>query len=584
MNLWRLCKALVFFEITSLLIIAQGAFAQNSDPLLVSKTLDRMFQARWSAENIRPARLADDAEFFRRIHLDVCGVIPNEEDVMKFLRNKSPQKRLLAIEAVLSSDRFAENWATVWEKILLGRGQLPRDRAGRIAMNSWLKARFSENVPYDEWVYDLITATGASDEVGAVHYFVKNEFKPENLAGRTSQIFLGIQIQCTQCHDDRRTEEWKMEDFWGMAAFFSQTRGRRIREEGRRNVFLVGDFAKRRQIRETLRGELITVFPKFLDESEEQRFLSKRRTALAEWMTSPDNPWFAQEAVNRLWGHLMGRGLVHPVGDLYDGNPPSHPEVLEVLTNDFRKHGFDYKRSMKVILNSSTYQRASSSVPTSQKMDPENRTFFRARLKPLGPEQLFNSILMATNISQELKQRAKNSSSEQARNSILRRFVFVFENDEMQEVTDFEETIPQALMMLNDEVINRGVLARPKSALLNIARSKGGLPDKITRLYLRTLGRIPTSEEKTTLSQYVMQRIATGSVNIRPSGPSETAQIARAVVKGDRYDFLRKITDRSLQRGKKGQNARSRQARPVIQALEDVLWALINSSEFIFNH
>lgn len=544
---------------------------------LTASAVDAMLRERWGKEGITPASKVDDARYLRRLSLDLRGVIPSPEEVEKFLADRSEDWRQRAAEAMLAGPRFAEHWTNYWERVLLG--SKVRDAVvDRAAFRGWVSGKIAANTPWDELVRGLVTASGQNrpggDDPkavnGAVNWLLRYRDTPADLAGATSRIFLGVQIQCAQCHD-HKTEKWKTEDFRRLTACFLQTRGELVDRDGNKRLIDVYDTERVVKGGPKMRAamaEYVGAAPGGLDGSDFSGSPSRRK-ALADWMTAPENPWFARAIVNRMWGHFLGRGVVDPVDDFRDSNPPIFPELLDRLAADFAAHRHDLKRLMLLLVSTEAYQLAPG--PRGDKA-AEGRLWARFRMMPMGPDELLDSLIAATRID-ALLARGNQDNLEQLKQQTRGQFYRLFEVDEEDESDDFEGTIPQALLLLNGRLTNAGSMVVPGSAIHEIFTAPGDDASKIRALYLRTLSREPDAAELARWMAFLeapRDAVKTDPVpEAKAKGKGKKKQGQDPLVGLDR--------DRSL-RGPLGPGAGRR------QAYEDLLWALLNSSEFYFNH
>jgi len=511
----------------------------------VSERIDAILEKRLQEAGVTPAPPADEAEFFRRAYLDLNGVVPTASEVMAFLADGGtgararpaqpgegarpstadtrPDKRARLVDRLLANPRFGAHLATVWTKVLLPADALT-DRADQVAgFTAWLRRRFAEGIRYDNIVADLLTTTGNSDRGGAALFYTASGLKPEELAAGTSRIFLGVQIQCAQCHN-HPFDRWKQEDFWGYAAFFARLQ----QAPGARPpvVELVDAVAGEVKLPES---ETV-VPPKFLDGAPpEESADMNRRQQLALWIVSRDNPYFARVAVNRVWTHLFGRGLVHPADDFSEHNPPSHPEALDALARYFVATGYDLKSVFRVLANTRAYQRSSRAVSESDLLPPE--LFGRVQMKVLTPEQLYDCLTLATRRFEIEPPPAPNTPL-QMQGSTRQQFIARF-NRSTQEATEFEAGIPQVLSLMNGALTSEITDPERSGILLALEAPVFDDVERIDALFLSTLSRPPSDEERKELSAY-----------IAGGGPAHDRR----------------------------------------KALGDVLWMLLNSSEFIMNH
>ena len=590
----------------ALVVVAASA---EKKPALTVAYVDHLIRAEWKKEKIVPAPPADDARFFRRIYLDIAGVIPPAKEAEAFLADKSPDKRAAAVEKLLKSPQYAENWTNYWDEVLMGHGRVQGNVVDRVAWRKWLKTQFANNAPYDKFVHDLITATGqnstggsyariaglmtkedqeaeaASGEAGkvngAVNWFLKYQQAPADLSGAVSKTFLGVQIQCAQCHD-HKTEKWKQEDFKRFTACFSRTRPFQLQSgqvQGMRKVELRDDESPLfRPLRpQRVRNEYLNASPMALDGTDFDNS-PNRRKALADWIISKQNPWFSQAIVNRMWGHFLGRGFVEPINDFRDSNPANMPHLLKLLAEDFEEHNFDLKHLIKQICSTQVYQ---LSAAPAKNVDSENALWARYRLKPMSPPQLLESLVQATDMSSVL-QRAAGGNLEQLKQRALIGFTFLFDVDEEQEQKEFEGTIPQALMLLNGGLTNTGASPIPGAALAEVLSLSGDDMKKIESLYLRTLSRKPTPAEQKKWAEFIYSPRKVVS-------PGESADPQQPLTPRERRQLMQELQKQNARRGGSQDpfarlGGRVTTTDPRHQAYEDLFWALLNSSEFIFNH
>jgi hypothetical protein len=508
------------------------------DAQATADVIDRMIGDAQREAGIAPSPSAGDGEFLRRLSLDLTSRVPDAELAESFLASELPEKRRLLIEHLMQSEEYREGQATALTVWLLGR-ELRQRNVNRTLFRSWIRDEvIGRNMPEDAFARTLITATGRNDENAAVSYLLQFERQREDAASQISRQFLGQQIQCAQCHD-HKTEPMSQEQFWAMVAFLGKTTPRPIRSDEGRPVG--AELADTRRGRATRVGDTDkTVRPTFLDgETYSDPRLTGRdlRDALASHITDPANPQFARATVNRIWAHFTGRGFVEPVDDFRASNPAQFPGLLDYLADDFRAHGFDREHLMRAIALSETYQR--SMAPTDENAGDE-RLYTHAKPRALTPEQLFWSLMTVTGVEPQGNvgpRRNPVTGMETTTSQRIDRLVLNFSsrlsNDEMSEITEFEGTIPLSLFMMNSQEIARGINPRrgpTLSAILQATQSPGEIVD---RVYLAVLNRHSTEEERA---------------------------IAVSHLRGSSADQA-------------GLGARS----------EDLVWALLNTSEFMFH-
>jgi hypothetical protein len=503
-----------------------------SEARSLAQQVDRLLAAKWALANVRPAQPADDAESLRRIYLDLVGRIPTAAEARDFLDDSSPDKYGALVESLLDSPAYLTHATENYRMMLLPEA----DADGQIrnlapTFEAWLRKKIAEDVGYDQIVREVLTARlggqgrrggNAYDpraEPSPLAYYVAKDAKPENLAAGTARTFLGIRLECAQCHN-HPMDQWKREEFWSLAAFFAgvskqgkdDTYGA-IREVANRSELVIPDTSK-------------IVKATFLDGTKPQ---SGRRASgremLADWVIAPDNPYFARAAVNRVWARFFGTGIVDPVDDMRADNPPSHPELLDLLAREFRSHGYDLKFLIRAITATKAYG-LTSAVGRSETA-PAN-LFAAMPVRTLSPGQLFETLAQATGFSAGGRRDAiyDQSASRQA-------FLELFTNRD-EKPTEGETTILQALALMNGPLMASVTSLESSDTLAAIAEAPYlDTNGRIETLYLAALTRRPRPDELERLVPYV------------ESGGSSH--------------------DRS-------------------QALADVFWALLNSPEFRFNH
>src|SRR5262245_27221562 len=363
--------------------------AAEPDANVLAAFIDRPIDARLKAEHIAPAAPADDAEFLRRVNLDLHGVVPTSEQAARFLSDTRPDRRARLVDALLADARYGEHLADVWQGYLVS--PLADDRRARAdQFRKWLAERFNTRT-WDRISSELLTATGKLDENPAVIYLIEGRHPRTvpDLTDLTSRYFLGVRLSCAQCHDHPFVA-WKQRDFWGMAAFFTQ-----VQTPGKpKSVYQVGvkdnPALTLDSLKDGARDGFLSRPPTFLGGTSASDKKTSNRAALAGWLTSAKNPYFARAMANRTWWRLFGRGLVNPVDDMHAANSPSHPELLDLLARRFSESGFDHKFLTRAIVSSRAYQRTSrpGDVP-----DRQAALFGRMSVKVLAAGPLYDSLV-----------------------------------------------------------------------------------------------------------------------------------------------------------------------------------------------
>lgn len=487
----------ILAAVAVLLICLSSAVARGDEAAALSELIDSHIQARLDAERVKRLPAADDAELLRRAYLDLHGVVPSEERAAEFVGNANSENRAELIQELLDSPRFGEHFADVWRKYLISPlANEQRLQTERFA--AWMAVRFNNNDGWDRIVHDLLTATGKMDENPAVTYLIegRNPLGVTDLTDLTSRYFLGVRLNCAQCHDHPFVE-WKQQDYWGMAAFFAQ-----IQTPGRpKLVHMAGVQDDPKLTLTVLRdADMLEGFqprpPTFLGgEAWNGESSTPHRAALSRWITSRENPFFARAAVNRLWWHFFGRGIVNPVDDMHSGNVPSHPELLELLSQRFAESGFDVKMLCRAIMNSRTYQQTSRPGANA---DKEAELFARMSVKVLTPEQLYDSLV--TILGPPSKSPGINTRLG-ARNEFCQFFAASGDPDPIR----YERGIPHVLRMMNSSQF----AGRNLEALASrVTSSDSSSEERFDKLFLTILARRPTAAEQQLARDHV-QRSAT---------------------------------------------------------------------------
>lgn len=503
--------------LASLMLVPHAVRAEDR-PL--RDTIDAEVRAAWVREKATPAKQSSDSEFLRRIALDLVGMVPTYEETVAFLDSKDSDKRAKLIDRLLADPRFAQHQADVWDMVLFGRNPPGYDTHTRDGFQTWLRKQFEKNVPYDVWTRELLKAEGNSIDNGALYYAQYNR-APEDASEAISQTFLGVQLHCARCHD-HPYEKWTQRDFFGMAAFLSRLEVVNVGKKGNLNVYAIGEknagdiqfTGPAKDAQPGKKGEPIK--PKFLtgaalDEPalpanfKEERFASNkmppkpkfsRKDQLADWITKPDNPYFARAIANRVWGQYLGRGLVHPVNNLSPSNKPSHPELLEQLTRGILNRKFDLKWYIRELVSSQTYQL--SSVGTGEALP---LWFQYARMRPLSAEELAESWRIVT--GQDAIEKASGKPTDKSRfRPLQREYVISFFGTPNNGTGDFQGGLHEHLYLNNGPLVQ--MIASGKGSLAEfIGDRKLPIEARIDKLFLTTLNRRPRPQEREKLAAFL---------------------------------------------------------------------------------
>jgi hypothetical protein len=524
---WLLCPAMLLAESGLPDSPPDQVASVSRDSAEMARRVDMLIEQAWDANHLKPADLTNDNEFLRRAYLDLNGVIPRVAEVRSFLADERPEKRIELVDRLLASPRYSTHMATIWRNRILPTGVDSLRGPEAVAMQKWLRTRFAKNLRYDNLVGELLITLGG-DELGPSLYFQANDLSPEKLAGSAAELFLGMQLQCAQCHD-HPTAHWTQRDFWGLAAFFARVRANEERNQMRMAYRLVD--ADQGEVR--LPDSTEVVKPKYpggsLAEEESDR---SRRVQLALWMTSRENDFFARATVNWAWTHLFGRGLVESLDDIHAAS--GEQQILDELATYFVKSGYDLRKLWRTLAITRVYQ-LSSSVPVQSTEPP--RHFQRMLAKPLTPEQLYDSLYLfdstdGAGVSRPDESQAVNPFSgldeDPARIDFIRRM-----RPPRGSPVEYRAGTLQALMLMNGKVITN-ITAPERSDLLGALDAPFMTNnDRIEAVFLATLARRPETNEAATCIAAL------------------------------------KDTPDTKQRQ---------------QALSNILWALLNSTEFAFNH
>ncbi len=515
---------------------------RTGGPDEVVELINQHIRQAWEDNDVEPSALASDSEWVRRVHLDIVGSIPSVDVVESFLADRDKSKRAKLIETLLDDPGYTRNWTTIWTNLCIGR-QTPR-RTSRTGMEKFFREAFGRNRPWNDVVFDLISAEGHFEEEGAVNFLLSqmtNRDDAIQATAKATRLFMGIQIQCTQCHDHPFVTAWKQSQFWEFNSFFRQTRridhrsfdaasGRRVDDFSE----LVGTNFSGPVYYENRAGEMNVAYPSFFGVDVDPERSTERRTELARLMTTvqPDQPpYLARAMVNRIWGHFFGFGFTNPVDDMGEHNEVSHPELLDLLAQEFIDNGYSMQQLMRWICNSEAYQLTSSFAKNNRYDDPASGNpplFSRMYVKLMEAEQLYDSLLVAT--SADKTGTANWERAQRQRDRWLQQFVVAFGTDENDEATTFNGTIPQSLMMMNGELTQNAIQAAQGGYLYSVLSSRDSDNTKIRRLFLSTLSRIPTRAEMSKASRMI------------------------------------------------------RESRNKLEAYQDLFWALLNCNEFIVVH
>lgn len=491
--------------------------------------IDRLVHEKLHKLRVIPSDVCTDEEFIRRATLDLIGRLPTVEDRAAFLASSDPKKREALVDSLIARKEFTEMWVMKWAELLQIRtfNNGPQQVSYKAALGyyGWLRERIAARVPFNEIVRELLSSEGGTFDNPATNFF-QVEQDTLKLTENVAQVFMGTRIQCAQCHN-HPFDRWTMDDYYGFASFFAQVKRKPAEDPRERIVFDGGGEVKHPVTNQNAK-------PRFLGTATPGDFKGKsRRSALAEWLSSPENPWFAKNVANITWAHFFGVGITDPVDDVRISNPPSNPELLDALAKTFVESNYDIRRLVRDICTSRTYQ---LSTRVNETNATDERNFSHALVRRQRAEVLLDTISQVTETPNKFKGLPLGANAVQiADGNTSNYFLTTFGRASRATVCScevkMEPNLSQALHLLNgDATHNRIQRSKVVQRLLDEKKEPREI---ITELFLRTLGRDPTTEETDALGK----ELATAE------NPKQTRRI-----------------------------------------LDDIFWALLNSKEFIFNH
>ena len=460
-------------------------------------TIDRLLAESWERDEITPTPICGDAEFCRRVWLDLAGVAPPVFEARQFLDSKDPRKRELLIDKLLRSTQHARHMASRWTDVLLPADAQDEATGNVSAMHEWLRLQFVDNVRYDYLVNGFLTAGGAGNTGPAVFYTSHN-LEPEKLAAATSRIFMGIQLQCAQCHD-HPFDKWSQEDFWSYAAFFGQLTQR---DSGMRGEVVIEDRPGGEVMLPDTEKAMAPRYPG-VNEPPEEDPGNIRRRQLTIWMASRDNPYFARAAVNRVWGHLFGLGIVDPVDAMDVNNRPSHPELLEYLAQYFIEQRFDLRTLYATLARTKAYQRTSA---VAEEQRPPDESFAAMIVKTLTAAQVYDSLQQNVFRRSPPAMFRPQPGTAPSRDAVTRRQFLSRMKASGASPREYPHGVVQSLGMMNGtEVAQATGQAGPDQGgiLASLDAPFFDEPNQIETIFLATLSRTPTQDERQRFEEYV---------------------------------------------------------------------------------
>jgi len=484
--------------------------------------VDELVGLKLKKLRILPSDLCTDEVFLRRVTIDITGVMPTEEEYQQFVSDQNPAKRAALIDRLLNRKEFSEIWAMKWAELLQIRTTNQVSYKSAFLYSNWLSAQIQNNVPLNKTVQELLGATGGTFKNPPTNYY-QIETDTLKTAENVAQVFMGIRTQCAQCHN-HPFDRWTMDDYYSFAAFFAQI-GRKTSEDYREIIVFNSGGG---EVGHLVGGRAMK--PKFLGGAEPDVAGKDRRMVLAQWLASPENPYFATSVANRVWDHFFGVGIVQPVDDVRISNPPSNPELYESLGKKFTEYNYDFKQLVRDICNSKTYQR---STQRNASNDSDELNFAHSRIRRIRAENMLDCISQVTETKDKfqglpLGSRAVQIADGGTSTYFLTTFGRATRNTVCSCEVKTEPTLSQSLHLLNGDTVEGKIKG---GGFIQRALAAGKNPDQVIQsIYIRCLCRQPSAEEMTRLKAAIA------------SEPDPT------------------------------------------RALEDVFWAVMNSREFMFNH
>jgi hypothetical protein len=484
--------------------------------------IDELIHAKLQKLRIQPSELCSDEEFLRRVTLDVVGMLPTSEEYHAFISSDDPDKRAKLVDELLERREFVEIWVMKWAELLQMRTTQQVSYKSTLLYFNWLQQQIADNVPMDQMVQDLLSASGGTFANAATNYY-QIERDTLKTAENVAQVFMGMRIQCAQCHN-HPFDRWTMDDYYSFAAFFSQI-GRKRGEDPREQVIFNRGSG---EVRHPVSNQVMA--PKFLGGDVPDVKGKDRREVLAKWLASDDNPYFSANLANIVWDHFFGRGIIHEVDDVRISNPAVNPDLLDELARKFREYRYDFKQMVRDICNSRTYQ---LSTKTNETNETDDRNFSHANLRRLRAEVMLDAITQATSTQNKFRglplgARAVQIADGQTSNYFLTTFGRATRETVCSCEVVMSPNLSQALHLLNGDTVNQKI--QQGGLIKQMLAEEASAEEIVEEFYIRCLSRRPTEKEQQELAEILAEQ--------------------------PRME----------------------------QGLEDIFWALLNSREFIFNH
>ena len=489
-----------------------------------SNYIDTHVNAKLKKLRVEPSPVCDDSTFARRVYLDITGTLPTPEEYARFMIGTLPNKRELLVDELLERKEFSELWVLKWAELLQIRSSNDVSPKAMLLYYTWLQEKIAKNVPTDVWVRELLGASGGTFKNPPTNYY-QIERDIVKVTENVAQVFMGMRIQCTQCHN-HPFDRWTMDDYYGFAAFFSQV-GRKGTDDPRELVVFNGGGG---EVNHPVTGKPMP--PKFLGGAKPDVAGKDRRVVMANWLASPDNPYFAKNLSNMVWNHFFGMGIINEVDDVRISNPASNQELLDALGVKFTGYNYDFKKLVRDICTSAAYQR--STVATKSNAG-DARNFARGPIRRIRAETMLDIISQVTDTKNKFPGLPQGARAVQIADGVTSNyFLTTFGRPSRETVcaceVRLEPTLSQSLHLMNGDTVSPKIQAG--NLVGKMLAEKKTTAQIVEQIYLRAVSRAPTPVELKNLSD---------AVNAAPPAGKQ-------------------------------------------QSLEDIFWALLNSREFMFNH
>jgi hypothetical protein len=527
-------------------VVAWDQRPQPAPAHQIAPKVDSLLRQEVPFAKAAPQRISDEL-FLRRASLDLIGRLPTPEEVTAFVLDPAADKRTKIVTKLLADPRFGQNWGRYWRDVIMYRKTEERQQfLVGIPLESYLAESFNSNKPWSQIATEFITATGNANESGACGLIVAQQGQPEEITGEVSRIFLGVQMQCAQCHD-HPTDRWKRQQFHELAAFFPRVATRPNRQAGggvaREIMIVTTDFQPPRFGKAPMNMRAFGTLEHHMSDpknpSSEGTLMepvlfatgdklptgtkdADRRSTLAQWITKKDNPYFAQAFVNRMWSELTGEGFCEPIDDMGPDRTPTAPKTLELLAQQFAATKYDIKWLFSTIMATDMYQ-----LPSSPRRDPSQPPMQHNVAQRLRADQVFDNVLLVLEATEPASPFGGMAPPGARFAGPRRQFTMPFGYDPSTRRDEIQSSIPQALTIMNSPIVTGALRGTGNTMLARKLAAISNDPALVQELYLHVLGREASQSELTTCLQYTKQ-----------------------------------VSDRS-------------------EAFEDILWSLLNTAEFL---